>query len=230
MLQETITRVDLNQHTFNAARRQMTRLTTAYEPSLSLIRILYEAGGVMGEDSQRIELPGFLFDMNRFFQSLLSRFLCENLQGYTVENEHRLRDMMGYLPEYNPRHRFAPQPRPDFAVLDGARVIALLDAKYRDLWANSLPREMLYQLAIYALSQNANRTATILYPTEDTTAKAAIIEIKDPIHGHSNAYVVLRPVILSFLEMLLRKSHSVYIQGEREIFARRLALGLPPVK
>ena len=224
-LAEDVSVIELDRQAFVRLNREMSRLNAAYRPALSLIQILYESGGILGSEKERVRLPGFLFDMNRFFQALLSRFLGDNLSGYRFADEHSLKDMMAYLPGKNPRNRHSPQPRPDFAVFDGKTLVALLDAKYRDLWQNSLPREMLYQLAIYAMSQSGNRVASILYPVVDPQAKEAIISIKEPVRGASNAQVILRPVNLLHLEQLVRRTSSASIQRDRKNFANWLVWG-----
>ena len=170
-------------------------------------------------------LPGFLFDMNLFFQALLSRFLKENLSSFTVKDEHGLKGMMKYSPGFNPRNRRSPTPRPDYAVLRQGKLVALLDAKYRDLWEKSLPREMLYQLVAYSISHR-QRSASILYPTTDDQAKEARIEVSDPIYGKHLGQVCLRPVNLLRLEEMVSSDSASNVRLRRAE-AERLAFGEP---
>lgn len=226
LLEEEVSPERLDWNTLHRARTALTRQTTNYEPVLVLIELLSQAQGVvLNDQTNRVALPGFLFDMNLFFQALLSRFLHESLPGYTIRDEHRLREMLAFAPGFNPRKRQAPTPRPDFVILDGAKIIAILDAKYRDLWERSLPRDMLYQLAIYAMSRHPGADATILYPTLENTAREARIEIREPVHGSNRAHVNLRPVHLLHLEKLITSGRSIRHTRERQGYARHLAFG-----
>jgi 5-methylcytosine-specific restriction enzyme subunit McrC len=209
------------------ARGSLDRLSAAYEPALSLVALLFEGVAPALDDAGEpaIALPGFLFDMNHFFQALLDRFLKENLHECEVRSEQRLCDMMLYAPEENPRGRRPPRPRPDFIVIgpDGSR--AILDAKYRDLWQHELPREMLYQLAIYALSGADGGTATILYPTVARGARRARIEIREPLRGGTRASVLLQPVDLEELDAAIGAGDTTSGRQARREMARRVALG-----
>lgn len=173
----------------------LDRQTERYRRALVLIEMIVE-GATLGLDAQdeATPLPGFLFDMNRFFQALLTRFLREHLdEGSEVRAEVRLHGLMRYATEHNPRGRRAPVPRADLEVRRGRSSGLYLDAKYRDLWDKTLPREMLYQLALYALASSHGK-ATILYPTEAASAREARIELRGD--DARPRIVGLRPVVL----------------------------------
>ena len=221
-LGEEILGVRLGSSVLEQARRHLDRLSAAYAPALRLVDLLYACSAVSLDGEAATELPGFLFDMNRFFQALMERFLRENLHTFDVKAEHGLAEMMRYMPGLNPRRRRPPRPRPDFLVSREGKVAALLDAKYRDLWERDLPRDMLYQLAIYALSQPKAATAAILFPTIIADATAAVIEIRDPVRAGALGYVALRPVALGELLEAVR----VDSDPDRRIrLAKKLAFG-----
>jgi len=200
-------------------RRRLTRLEQAAAPSLELIALLLDGQAITLDDETTVRLPGFLFDMNRFFQALIGRWLRDNLTECQVLDEKGLAGLLAYAPEWNPRSRRAPAPRPDFAVRRKSRPSILLDAKYRDLWERPLPREMLYQLAMYATSGAGDPVAVILFPTEDETAQEARIDIRDVVSGAVRGGVALRPVPLPRLADLAWGTESARrAEAERLVF------------
>lgn len=204
----------------------LDRMAAAYAPALTIIGLLLEGEAPALDDADEpLILPGFLLDMNRFFQRLLGRFLEENLEGCQVMHEQSLKGLLRYAPEQNPKRRRAPRPRPDFAVRapDGKRL--LLDAKYRDLWERELPRDILYQLAIYALSQPRGGSATILYPTTADEARPARIDMCEPLGGWGRASIVLQPVHLRELDRVIAGGQKC--ERERRDLARGMVFGQP---
>ena len=108
------------------AKRSLTRLTAANGPALTIIRLLQDMQGVAFDPERQLsQMPGFLFDMNVFFQRLLSRFLHENLSGQRIEDEWPIRSVFAYSPGANPRQRRAPRQRPDFALFRGEHTTRL---------------------------------------------------------------------------------------------------------
>jgi 5-methylcytosine-specific restriction enzyme subunit McrC len=224
---EEVSPVKLDRHTFNQLDREANRLVEAYQPAFRIIRILAEDQGISLEEGGKEPLPGFLFDMNRFFQALLSRLLRNHLAGFTVRDEFGISGMMRFVPGFNPQDHRLPRPRPDFAILEKSTVLKFLDAKYRDLWEKPLPREMLYQLSIYALSQEPGprAEAVILYPTLDMAARETRIAISEPMGIHTRGVVVLRPVNLVRMESIVSGEDSIATERAAAEYARHLVFG-----
>lgn len=66
---------------------------------------------------------------------------------------------------------------------------------------------------------------SILYPTTNSLAKEARIDISDPLFGKPIGQVCLRPVLLPQLEKLVTSKTSKCCQ-KQEAFAKRLAFGV----
>lgn len=222
LIEEQVSHVALNSAVMIQAERQLSRLTKSYKPSMSIIRLLLESAGVALEgESATNRLPGFMFDMNTFFQAILSRFLQENLPDYNVIDEHSLKGMMRYNPNFSPARR-SPTPRPDYVIKQGNKICSILDAKYRDIWEKDLPRHMLYQLVVYAISHREQPRSTILYPTFHPSARETRVDVLDPVYGEVIGQVRMCPVNLEVLENLVNDSTQ---EGKRarEVYAVGLA-------
>ena len=213
-LEENIDNILLNRATLQKARSSLNRLMARYEPVLEIINILYESQGIQMENEESsIKLNGYFFDMNSFFETLVSRLLSDFCTTYSVKDQHSLSGMFIYTPGFNPKRKNSPTPRPDFALLRNNKVESLLDAKYRDLWEHKLPREMLYQLAIYAVSGVGNNSATILYPTISNSPTMQKIDVFNPVNKSKLAEVAMKPINLHLLAQLLNDNKTVKLNS-----------------
>jgi 5-methylcytosine-specific restriction enzyme subunit McrC len=202
-VQEKSTLLD---HDLRLAEWSLTRLTDFNAPALAIVRILQDMMGIDFEGPRNsVPIRGFLFDMNRFFQRLLSRFLREHLSDASIVDEKSIRYLFAYSVDANPRRRAAPRPRPDYALLRGNTLVGFLDAKYRDLWHFDVPPAWIYQLSTYAFAA-PRRASIMLYPTLDARARDERLEVRQPIGpsaGNIVATVTMRPVPLIELAELL---------------------------
>jgi 5-methylcytosine-specific restriction enzyme subunit McrC len=207
----------------SAAERTVDRRTRRYEPALRLTRLLLDGQALSVGDATKtsaVSIRGFAIDMNEIWQRVLWRVLSEWASGVEVRSEYALRRLFQSNSRFPIRGR-VPRPRPDYAVFVNGRLLGFLDAKYRDLWKTKLPREMLYQLAVYAMAQGRG-TAAILYPTDAHAAAEQRIDIRDPLLGDVRCSVGLRPVALDVLAELIASPTSGMVETRRAEFARLL--------
>jgi 5-methylcytosine-specific restriction enzyme subunit McrC len=226
MLGDVSEKAKLDIQDVDRAERGLTRLTSAYASAMTIIRLLCEMRGVTFDSVNELSgTPGFLFDMNVFFQRLLSRFLHENLVTHSIEDEFVIRDVFAYAHDANPKRRNAPKPRPDYGLFQGKHLVGFLDAKYRDGWERGLPVDWLYQASIYALASPA-RVSVLLYATMSEEACDERIDIQQPIAWSANSpgSVVFRPVPLPMLARVLDPDSSRSLATERQLLAEGLVL------
>ncbi|HBH13395.1 MAG TPA: restriction endonuclease, partial [Clostridiales bacterium] len=70
ILEQSVSIVKLTSSLIQNARLKINRLTAIYRPTLSIIEILLSSQGISFDSKEAdIKLPGFLFDMNRFYQA-----------------------------------------------------------------------------------------------------------------------------------------------------------------
>jgi 5-methylcytosine-specific restriction enzyme subunit McrC len=206
------------------AERSLNRMTAANAPALSIIRLLLEMHGLAFDAAEEpLRTHGFLFDMNRFFQRLVSRLLHESLLGQRIMDEWPIQNVFAYSPAANSRRRVAPAPRPDFALIHGNGLRGFLDAKYRDLWEQGLPTDWLYQLAVYSFAAPA-RVSVLLYATMADEARDEQVDLREPFLSTTKdpASVILRPVCLMQLAELIGPERSLGLVAERRRWAESL--------
>lgn len=203
-MDDDISDIKLNRDTLKLAKNNINRLTGRYSSLIEIINILYQSQGIeLNNKSDLVNLSGYFFDMNLFFEILVGRLIENCDEKYTVKNQFKLHGMFNYDLDFNDCKRKSPTSRPDFILMKQDEIVKIFDAKYRDLWERNLPSYMLYQLGIYALSSLGNNTSTIIYPCMNDKATIQKININNPISGTKMASVILKPLNLFELSKLV---------------------------
>lgn len=205
------------------ARAGLTRLTSRFQTALAIEALLMTGWGAGTHESMpdMPAGPGHLFDMNMFFQHLISRFLREHTYDVRLVEESSIRGMFRYVRSARPNRR-PRMPRPDLAVRDAADQTRYLDAKYRDLSVNGLPPEWLYQLSLYAVASQPP-VSTLLYASTSATAQDETIAMSAPAFGAAaSVRIEIRPVPLIELANLVRPNAGSSVRAEARELARRL--------
>ena len=115
-------------------------------------------------------------------------------------------ELFRYLPGFAGT-KTPPRPRPDYVISRGRKVVAIADAKYRDLWQHDLPGGNAVSVErLCALSQANCTSAAILYPSSSPAAREIRLAISDPADGGARGLVCLRPVHIGKLLKLITSS------------------------
>lgn len=186
----------LDRELLREAEHARNRLNARYAGAHRLVRLLYEHSGfddpeATGGDS----LPGFLWDMAALFERFVARFLAEYLPEHDVITQHPLRAL--YRVVWDRPRRRSPRPQPDLVIRSRAsgRTVGVFDTKYKDLWETKIPREILYQMSVYALawseSDGCSVPAIVLYPGPEERRD---IEYGLDVHGGQARRILLRAV------------------------------------
>lgn len=225
---ENVDFIELTQNLLIKTQNQLSRLNKHYFSSLNLIKILNTPPKLAKNVVNIAKLPGFFFDMNFFFQNLLTHFFEDTLGKKNVKSESSIRNIYSFIPGFKPKKKKTPILRPDYIISDNSGKEVILDAKYRDLSEKNLHSKWLYQLSMYAISGANNperfEHSIILYPTKNINARDVKILIKLP-KFHENfvkSFVILRPVVWDVLYKYIINRSDPKIQKEAKDYAKAL--------
>jgi len=189
-------RTHLNRQLLDTVDRTRSRLHARYAGAHRLVRLLYERAGLDDANASGVDrVPGFLWNMATLFERFVARFLGQHLPEHEVNTQHGLATL--YRVVHDRPGRRAPRPRPDLVIreVSDGRTLAVFDTKYKDLWDTRLPREILYQMSVYALAWSESRghsvPAVVLYPT---TGERPDIEYALDVHSGRSRRIVVRGI------------------------------------
>ena len=201
------------------ARLTYNRLNEYYRSAHMLAWIIFSGFGVQTRSSDGSSVFSFLIDMNRLFESFVSRAIAGLFPrpGFTVHAQTSIATSFRALE----LGRQYAQMKPDlYIIANGAPDRALpLDVKYKRYDEKQLDQADLYQLSIYALDAkpvNGRFRAMLVYPSEVPAGSRRNIGMRGPQHVPMIDVCVLGIHVPSLLAQI--KSNG--ISGEHQTSLR----------
>lgn len=188
---------DLSGRLFKTAYDSINRSNIYYRTAIRLLELLYENFGFNLKEGE-LTGPGFLFNMERFFQDVLAKFFTQFLPYRTFKHEKEIPNVFSYL-DKDMTKKIERSIRPDYTITytEPKPGFIYFDAKYMDLWVKSIPIGIIYQLGFYSLlSHPKYNRSFILYPTQDKKAVDKKIRINLDEKLKDPHYIIARPVDL----------------------------------
>lgn len=174
-----LTHIELDGETLRECIESLNRRSSHYQTALTLVQLIHQGARLHSHERTSGELPlsSFLLDMNLVFERFLERHLREHTPpSIQVTGQDTSADVFHYLPgtRWN-----KPTIRPDLVFRSRGKVLAVADAKYKNLSERSPDISDLYQLTIYGLAYTTPEPcdALLLYPltTDDMEHTATLI-------------------------------------------------------
>jgi 5-methylcytosine-specific restriction enzyme subunit McrC len=138
---------------------QAVAVTDAYRPLLDLAHLLAE-GLAPGETAGSILSPAFLLDMDRLFESYLTRCVTRGLDGHGEYS-------VGVQPLHRVNRAVAGQPdllmRPDLLLVRAGVPAVVIDAKWKQLPESSVIPEDVSQVLAYCAALGVGQ-GILVYP------------------------------------------------------------------
>ncbi|MHB2020297.1 MAG: 5-methylcytosine restriction system specificity protein McrC [Candidatus Xenobia bacterium] len=194
----------LSSSLLHQAQTRVDRRNGYYRPVISLAEvILLGLGQSFISDTAR-SLRGFLFDMNRLFETLVARLCSMYLPpGLTVKAQYRTRAAYHCPP--NDQAWCAPELRPDLVIRNSDdQVVLILDTKYKLLDGKRPSNEDLYQMTLYSMAFGRRVHSRIIYPSMIPGGKEPVLHFVGCSEHASRASVGALAVSLPDLAAAIR--------------------------
>jgi 5-methylcytosine-specific restriction enzyme subunit McrC len=187
----------------------VTRLNEHYAPALALAELVLRSLS-LSEKSGEFTSSTFVFDMNKVFEDFVTAAFTASMRkfGGTVRSQ---------VGDYSLDEDAVLRLRPDIAWWDGARCLAVLDAKYKAIDDGLLRHDDAYQMLAYCTAYHLDR-GYLVY------AKDSGVEPRTHIVRHSRHRIIVRALDVELEPEALLAQVELFAEEVSRVSDRAMAV------